>query len=125
MCRLVETTLVAHAADDLEALVRALIDAMVAAHAEDAELNALMWKEVPHRSAGSAERAARLHGAWRLALAANSNKARSDLDRTVYFVVPMVEALVHAIMARPAGMPAKTAKGEAVRAVMAYVTGAR
>lgn len=123
MCALVESTLVEHASDSLPVTIRALIDALVTAHGKDAELNALMWKEVPHRSAGSEERAARLNGAWRLTLATRTRLRRAELDRVVFFVIPMVESLVHAVMARPASMSAATAKAEAVRAIMAYVEG--
>lgn len=121
MTRLIETTLVAHAAAPLEGIVRALVEAMVTGHAKDAELNALLWTEVPHHGAGTTSREVRLRGAWRLAL---NGKIRGDLDRTVYFVLPMVLAFVHAIMARPRSISLTSAKDDAVRAVVAFVKSA-
>lgn len=121
MTRLIETTLVEHASSKLDAIVRALIEAMVTGHAKDAELNELLWTEVPHHGSGTAAREIRLRGAWRLAL---NGKVRGDLDRTVYFVLPMVLAFVHAIMARPKSMSLASAKDDAVRAVVAFVKSA-
>jgi hypothetical protein len=49
-------------------------------------------------------------------------KKRRDLDKVVFVVTHMVEALSHgAVLRRPAGMSLKDAKEEVVRAILAYL----
>ena len=120
--RLVERTLVEHAAAPLGGAV----GAMVEAHAADPELHELLMSEVPHRAAGSRAFSVRLHGAFRLAIGARAGeiKRRRDLDLVVFVVANMVEALAHgAVLRRPAGVGLAAAKAEAVRAVLAYLRG--
>jgi AcrR family transcriptional regulator len=122
--RLVETKLMEHAASPLDTLMRAMIEAMVDAHASDPELYALLLTEVPHRAEGTRDFAVRLHGAFRLAIASRSDefKTRRDLDMVVFVVTHMVEALSHgAVLRRPARLSLAAAKEEAVRAVLAYL----
>jgi AcrR family transcriptional regulator len=122
--RLVETKLMEHAASPLDKLMRAMIEAMVDAHASDPELYALLLTEVPHRAEGTRDFAVRLHGAFRLAIASRSDefKTRRDLDMVVFVVTHMVEALSHgAVLRRPARLSLAAAKEEAVRAVLAYL----
>jgi len=124
--RLVERTLVEHAAAPLGGAVGAMVDAMVEAHAADPELHELLMSEVPHRAAGSRAFSVRLHGAFRLAIGARAGeiKRRRDLDLVVFVVANMVEALAHgAVLRRPAGVGLAAAKAEAVRAVLAYLRG--
>jgi AcrR family transcriptional regulator len=121
---MVKTTLLKHAASPLNTLMRAMIEAMVEAHQNDPELYELLYNEVPHRVEGTQDFAARLHGAFRLALAARANelKSRRDLDTLVFVVTHMVESLSHAAaLARPKGISLTTAKEEAVRAVLSYL----
>src|SRR5271168_2785812 len=66
--RLVEAKLMEHAASPLDTLMRAMIEAMVDAHASDPELFELLLTEVPHRAEGTRDFAVRLHGAFRLAI---------------------------------------------------------
>jgi AcrR family transcriptional regulator len=119
MLRVVEETLVRHAAAPLAPAVRALVDAMVDVHAADAELHELLWQEVPHRAAGAPELEARLRGAWRLAIA--SRVRTRDVDRMAFLLSHLVPALTHAVLARPPQVSARAAKDEAVRAVLAYL----
>lgn len=122
--RVVERTLVEHADAPLEALVRAMIEAIIDAHAGDVGLYELMFSEVPHRAEETQDFSVRLHGVFRLALAARARelKPRRDLDKMVFVVTHMVEALSHGVLLRrPAGLSLGAAKEEAVRAVMAYL----
>jgi AcrR family transcriptional regulator len=122
--RLVETKLMEHAASPLDTLMRAMIEAMVDAHASDPELYELLLTEVPHRAEGTRDFAVRLHGAFRLAIASRSDefKTRRDLEMVVFVVTHMVEALSHgAVLRRPARLSLAAAKEEAVRAVLAYL----
>ena len=64
--RMVQSKLVEHASSALEDLMRAMIEAMVDAHATDPELYELLLTEVPHKADGTKEFAVRLHGAFRL-----------------------------------------------------------
>jgi AcrR family transcriptional regulator len=122
--RMVQTKLVEHAASSIEELVRAMVEAMVEAHAIDPELYELLMTEVPHRADGTRDFAVRLHGAFLLAISSRAHelKKRRDLDKVVFVVTHMVEALSHgAVLRRPARMSLKEAKEEAVRAILAYL----
>jgi AcrR family transcriptional regulator len=122
--RLVEAKLMEHAASPLDKLIRAMIEAMVDAHASDPELYELLSTEVPHRAEGTRDFAVRLHGAFRLAIASRADelKTRRDLDTIVFVVTHMVESLSHgAVLRRPARLSLAAAKQEAVRAVLAYL----
>jgi AcrR family transcriptional regulator len=122
--RLVESKLVENAKSSLEGLMRALIGAMVDAHNPDPELYRALATEVPHRADGTRDFSVRLHGLFRLALAARSRqlKPARDLDRMAFVVTHMVESLSHgAVLHRPPGVSLFVAKEEAVRAVLAYL----
>ena len=124
MDRLVETKLVEHASSSLEVLVRAMVEAVVEAHAVDPELHELLLTQVPHRAEGTRAFAVRLHGAFRLAIASKHQdlKKHGDLDKIVFIVTNMVEALSHAAaLQRPADLSRAEVKEEIVRAVMAYL----
>jgi len=122
--RMVETKLIEHAASSLDDLVRAMVEGMIEAHATDPELHELLLTEVPHRADGTRDFAVRLHGAFRLAISSRGHdlKRRRDLDKIVFMVTHMVEALSHgAVLRRPAGLSLEEAKEEVVRAVLAYL----
>jgi AcrR family transcriptional regulator len=122
--RMVEAKLLEHAASPLDTLVRAMVEAMVEAHEGDPELYELLYTEVPHKAEGTRDFAVRLHGAFRLAIAARANELGTprDLDTVVFVVTNMVDALAHgAVLRRPAGISLAAAKEEAVRAVLAYL----
>ena len=122
--RLVATTLVENANSSLEDLIRSMVEAITDAHTVDPELYEMMFSEVPHRAEGTKDFAVRLHGTFRLALAARAGelgKAR-DLDKLVFVITHMVESLCHgAALRRPPGLSLVDAKEEAVRAIMAYL----
>lgn len=124
MARLIETTLVEHAAAPLDDLVRALVGAMVEAHGSDPELHELLTNEVPHGAGGARAFETRLRGAFRLAICSRAvqQHTRADLDRILFVVPLMVEALSHGVaLRRPARLSLAAAKEEAVRAVLAYL----
>lgn len=122
--RMVAAKLLEHAASPLDTLLRAMVEAMVEAHQGDPDLYELLYSEVPHKAEGTRDFVVRLHGVFRLAIAARTNelgRAR-DLDAVVFVVTHMVEALSHgAVLRRPVGMSLAEAKEEAVRAVLAYL----
>jgi AcrR family transcriptional regulator len=95
--RLVETKLLEHAASSIDDLIGAMVEAMIDAHATDPELYELLMTEVPHRAGGTKDFAVRLHGAFRLAISAGAPelRTRGDLDKVVFVVTHMVEALSH------------------------------
>jgi AcrR family transcriptional regulator len=122
--RMVEKTLVQNARASLDALMRAMIEAMIEAHSSDPELYDALFAEVPQRAAGSQDFATRLHGAFRLAIAARAPALQrsADLDKKVFVVTHMVESLSHGVvLRRPPGLSLAAAKEEAVRAVLAYL----
>ncbi len=124
MDRLVGIKLVEHANSSLEDLVRGLVEAVVEAHAADPELHELLLTQVPHRVDGTQGFAMRLHGAFRLAIAAKHHdlKKHRDLDKIVFIVANMVEALSHAAaLQRPDNLSRAEVEEEIVRAVMAYL----
>ena len=122
--RLVESTLVRHANASLEDLVGALMEALIEAHAMDPELHELLTTQVPHRTHGSQDFATRLRGIFRLAIASKDThlKSRGDIEKVVFVVANMVDALSHAVVLhRPAGLAMRELKDEGVGAVMAYL----
>lgn len=121
--RLVAAQLTQHAESSLDDLMRAMIGAMVDAHTTDPELYELLATEVPHRAGETEDFSRRLHGAFRLAIASRTSKKKlRALDKTVFVVTHMVDALAHgAALRRPAGLSLQEAKEEAVRAVLAYL----
>jgi AcrR family transcriptional regulator len=122
--RLVAAQLTLHSDSPLDELMEAMIGAMIDAHAADPELCELLMSELPHRAGGAEDFSSRLHGAFRLAIAARTRKKKKfrDLDKTVFVVTHLVDALSHgAALRRPAGVSLKEAKEEAVRAVVAYL----
>jgi AcrR family transcriptional regulator len=149
--RIIGTTLVEHAASSLDDLVRALVEAMLDTHSTDPELFEVLGTQVPHRADGSLDFASRLHGAFRLALSSRlpqrearspqrktsadvktdtparktrgpSREQRTDIDKIVFIVTNMVEALCHAAaLRRPQNISPAAAKEEIVCAILAYV----
>ena len=104
--------------------MRGLVEALVEAHASDPELHELLTTEVPHGADGGRALAVRLSGAFRLALTARARERQAprDLERTLFVLANMVEALAHgAALRRPPRLSLVAAKEEAVRAVLAYL----
>jgi AcrR family transcriptional regulator len=122
--RIIGSVLVKHAASSLDALITAIVEAMIDAHVSEPALYDMLFAEVPHRANGAREFAVRLHGAFRLAIASKAHELKKglDLDKCVFIVTHMVEALCHgAVLRRPPGITLKDAKAETARAVLAYL----
>jgi AcrR family transcriptional regulator len=122
--RMVESALIEHATSSLDQLLRSMVEAMVDAHADDPELFELLLTEVPHRAGGTRDFSTRLHGAFLLAISSRAHemKRHRDLDKVVFVVTQMVEALSHgAVLRRPPNLSLEDAKEEAVLAVLAYL----
>jgi AcrR family transcriptional regulator len=120
--RLIDGTLVEHASSSMEDFVRALIEALVRAHASDPELHEVMAM-VPHR-AGPQALEARLRSTFKLAIASRARESvpARDLDRMLFVLPHVVESLAHgAVHRRPARMSVGVATEEAVRAVVVYL----
>jgi AcrR family transcriptional regulator len=120
MGSLVERTLVGHAASPRDEMLRGLVEALIDAHAADPHVHELLSLEVPHRAEGAHSLEVRLANALRLAL--GSAGAGPSLERRIFVLTHMVEALAHgAVLRRPPSLSFAAAREEAVRAVLAYV----
>ena len=133
--RIVESRLLEHATSPLDVFVRALLEALIDAHAVDVparpkgagitrQVHELMTTTVPHGAEGARPLAERLRGIFELALASRTKRRPpgDDLDRTLFVLPVLVEALAHgAAYSRPPGLSLSAAKEEAVRAVLAYL----
>jgi len=122
--RVLAATLIEHAASPLDALIRAVVEAMIDAHTDDPELFELLQHEVPHRADSTQDFAVRLHGAFQLALSSRAQELGKvrDLDKAAFIVTHMVDSLAHGVvLRRPRGLSLKAAREEAVRAVLAYL----
>jgi AcrR family transcriptional regulator len=121
---LVNRTVVEHAGSPIAELIRAIIDALVDAHAAYPEFSGVIFSQIPHRPEGTQDFAVRLHRMFRLALASKARelKKHGDLDKTAFIVANMVDSLAHgAALRRPPRVSLAAAKEEAVRAVLAYL----
>jgi AcrR family transcriptional regulator len=122
--RLIEKTLVEHATSSLENLIRALVGAMVDAHAPDPELYELLQTETPHRATGARNLAERLSGVLRLAIASRVPELRTtgNFDLLLFVTTNMIDALSHAaVLRRPKHLSLPAAKEETVRAIVTYL----
>ncbi len=128
MARLVERRLVEHAAAPLATLIRALLEAMIEAHALDPALYHLLLAQVPPGSGEDPGFEGRLRGAVRLALASRAAELvpSAKPDRLLFIVTQMMESLAHAVVLhRPRSLSFAAAKEEAVRAVVSYLASYR
>lgn len=126
MGELVERTIFAYASAPLEELMRAIVDALVDAHAVDPELHELLASEVPHGARGAHAFEARLAAAFRIALAARREELppATDLERLLFVVPVVVDALAHAAaLSRPRTLSQAAAKEEAVQATLRCLMG--
>jgi AcrR family transcriptional regulator len=121
--RLFAASFMEHAGSPIDQLIRALVDAMIEAHATDPELFDLLSTQVAHRKGGSKDFSVRLHGAFLLAISSAAPELRKrGLDKVVFIVTHMVEALCHgAVLRRPAVLSLENAKAEITKAVLAYL----
>ncbi len=88
----------------------------------------MLTTQVPHRTHASQDFATRLQGIFRIAIASKDTdpKSREDIEKVVFVVANMVDALSHAfVLHRPAGLAVRELKDEGVDAVMAYLRAKR
>jgi AcrR family transcriptional regulator len=124
MARLVERKLLEQAAQPLDQLMRALLEAMVAAHAAEPALYELLLTQLPQEPQGAHEIEARLRKALRHALSARGDEIGPsiDLDRLLFVLTHMLESLAHnVVLRRPPSLSLPDATEEAVRAVLGYL----
>ena len=122
--RTMESALMQNAAAPLDCLMRAMVDAMIHAHAADPELHDLLLAQVPPHSGGTKPFAERMHGAFLLAISSRSGELKKDrgLEKQVFVATHMVESLCHgAVRQRPPRVSLADAKAEIVRAILAYL----
>jgi len=119
--QLIARTLVEHATSSLEDFVRALVEALIEAHASDPQLHHALG-QVPHGAHGAHTLSTRLRDTFMLAISARTKERPRDLERMLFVLPHMVEALAHgAAFERPPRLSLAAAKDEAVRAVLAYL----
>lgn len=122
--RVIDHCLAESADASLEELLAALIDGMIEIHSADPALSELLHSEVPHCAAGTQDFSARLHPAFRKALAPHAREfgRRIDLDMRAFFVANMIDALGHAaVLRRPKDISLPRAKVEMLRTILAYL----
>ncbi len=122
--RVIESRLVEYASASLEDFVRALIEALVAAHADDPEFHELMTTTVPHGAEGAHALETRLRGTFKLAITSRveDHPLTRGMSRMLFVLPHMVEALSHgAAYRRPQGLTLTAATDEAVHAVLTYL----
>jgi len=121
--RVIEGTLVDHASSPPERLVSALLEALIDEHARDPELHELLSTGLPYGDGGRGLEF-RIRAVLRLALAPKLEDAA--LERTLFVLTHMIEALAHgAVIRRPSRLSLAAAKAEAVRAVRTYLRAQR
>ncbi len=124
MARLVERKLIEGAAEPLDRVMRALVEAMVAAHAAEPALYDLLLSHLPQEPNGAHEVEARLREVLREALLSRRDEIERsvDLDRVLFVLTHMLESLAHdVVLRRPPSLSQADATEEAVRAVLGYI----
>jgi hypothetical protein len=98
------------------------MDGMIAVHASDPELAALLDSEVPHRADGAREFSLRLRVPLRNALAPHAERVggSAKLDLWAFLLGNPLDAFGHAVvLRRPRGLSQRNAKAEACKAILA------
>jgi AcrR family transcriptional regulator len=120
MGRVLDRTLAEHAGAPTEDVLRAIVGALIEAHAADPVSPDLGALDVPHRPDGPPPLEARLASALRASLPASAEDR--GLDRRIFVLSHVIESLAHgAVTSRPAHLSLAAAKEEAVRAVLGYL----
>lgn len=118
--QLVEDTVAGHAGSSLEGLLRALMGALVDAHAGEPELHELLGRQFPLRADGSQG----LRGALRRVISSRAHELAParDLDQTLFVLPNLMDTLAHeAVLCRPSGLSLAAAREEAARAISTYL----
>ncbi len=102
--------------------VRALVEAIVAEHARDAELYDLLFAQSTEHTMTDVAHEERVRSAFRHALGDVRAKDSHHLDCTLFVLMNMVESLTHgAVLRRPPHLSLASATDAAVNAVVAYL----
>jgi AcrR family transcriptional regulator len=113
--RVIEGTLAEHASGSLQDFARVLVNGLADVHTADPELHQLITALVPEGPAG-----------FRAALGETFEQVIAPSDeeqRRMLFVLPnLIESLVHGLTRRPSFISLESAKHEAVRTVLLYLS---
>lgn len=113
--RVIDGTLAEHASGSLQDFARVLVSGLADVHTADPELHQLITALVPEGPAG-----------FRAALGETFEQVIAPTDeeqRRMLFVLPnLIESLVHGLTRRPAFISLESAKDEAVRTVLLYLS---
>jgi hypothetical protein len=111
----IDGTLAEHASGSLQDFARVLVNGLADVHAADPELHQLITALVPEGPAG-----------FRAALGETFEQVIAPSDeeqRRMLFVLPnLIESLVHGLTRRPSFISLESAKDEAVRTVLLYLS---
>lgn len=117
--RRIDETLATNAGAPVTVLLRAVLQALIDAHAKDPELYALLDAELPQGGAAARTLHRRLRAALRPALAGRSGH---QPEATLFVVTHMLDALAHgAILNRPPGLSWRAARDASLAAILRYV----
>jgi AcrR family transcriptional regulator len=113
--RVIDGTLAEHASGSLQDFARVLVNGLADVHTADPELHQLITALVPEGPAG-----------FRAALGETFEQVIAPSDeeqRRMLFVLPnLIESLVHGLTRRPSFISLESAKDEAVRTVLLYLS---
>ena len=116
----IERTMTDCTSASLEEFTRELVDGLATVHAQDADLHEVVSVVVPE-SAGGFKRA--LHATFEQMISRTEQDryAPDETDRMLFVLPHMVEALVHGVAHANQAISQERAKGDAIRAVVAYL----
>jgi len=118
---LIDSTVAGPAASSLDQLLPALMNGLIDAHAAEPELHELLDREIPRRAGGAPGLPAALRAV--IAERAQELAPHRGLDRTMFIVPHMMDALAHeAVLCRPPRLSLAAAKEEAARAILEYLS---
>jgi AcrR family transcriptional regulator len=113
--RVIDGALAEHASGSLQDFARVLVNGLADVHTADPELHRLVTALVPEGPAG-----------FRAALSETFEQVIAPTDdekRRMLFVLPnLIESLVHGLTQRPSFISPESAKDEAVRTVLLYLS---
>ncbi|HKY38623.1 MAG TPA: TetR/AcrR family transcriptional regulator [Polyangiaceae bacterium] len=115
-----ERTITDCASASLEEFTRELVEGLANVHTQDADLHEIVSVAVPE-SAGGFQRA--LHATFEQVISPSKQDryAADETDRMLFVLPHMVEALVHGVAHPKLAISRERAKGDAIRAVAAYL----
>ncbi len=118
--RVIERTIADCASASLEEFTRELVEGLANMHTQDADLHEIVSVVVPE-SAGGFKRALHATFAQVISPTKQDRYAPDETDRMLFVLPHMVEALVHGVAHPKLAISQERAKGDAIRAVAAYL----